>query len=237
MELFVQRLAGHSRLSAEEQGVILGLPTTLVHYPAHVDIVRLGVVVDHACLVSEGLVGRYGQTGDGKRQFLSLHLPGEMIDLPSVVAPQATSALNALAPTTVLKVPHAALREIGLRHPAIAAAFWRDCVLDASILSQWLVNVGRRDARTRTAHLVCELAVRSRRFQVANLDHFALPITQEQMADALGLTPVHVNRVLKGLREERLMTLTRGRVTIEDWRALTAAAEFDTSYLAGLAGA
>lgn len=234
LEIFIQRLSAHSRLGSEEQDALLRLPVTLMRYPAHVDIVRQGTITDHACLVSEGLVGRYGQTADGKRQFLSLHLPGEMVDLPSVVAPQATSAINALAPSTVMKVPHAALREASDRYPAIAAAFWRDCVLDAAIVAQWLLNVGRRDARARTAHLVCELAVRSRNVSAAARDQFSLPITQEQMGDALGLTPVHVNRILKGLREEGLMTLARGRVVIEDWRGLTTAAEFDGAYLNGL---
>lgn len=231
LQLFVDRLIGHSPLSEEEQAAILNLPTTTFSYPAHNDIVRLGQIADQACLISSGLVGRYGQTSDGKRQFLSLHLPGEMIDLPSVVVPQSTSALNALTATNILKVPHAALRQLGVGYPMIAAAFWRDCMLDAGIVAQWLLNVGRRDARARTAHLLCELASRTRTANGQRATAFDLPMTQEQFGDALGLTPVHVNRVLRSLREDNIVTVGRGRVTIDDWRGLAAAGEFDATYL------
>lgn len=232
LELFVRRLARHSRLTDAERAVLLALPTVPVQVAAHIDFVRLGEATHQACLVSEGLVGRFGQTAEGKRQFVSVHVPGELIDLPSVVMPQSTTALNALTASTICKVEHEALREIGFRYPAIAAAFWRDCVIDARIVSQWLVNIGRRDARSRMAHFFCELASRYRMMDQSDGRTFRLPMSQEQIGDALGLTSVHVNRMLMSLRADDLVTFERGRVTILDPHGLARVGEFDAAYLA-----
>lgn len=231
IDLFLRRLCSHSRLDADERAAILQLPTTAMQARGHVDIVRLGETVDHACLVSEGLIGRFGQTEDGSRQFVSVHLPGEMVDLPSLMMPQAATALHALTGSTILRVPHRSLRDLSFRFPAIAAAFWRDCVLDAGIVSQWLINLGRRDARSRIAHLICELAVRYRLMDQSDGCSYELPMTQEQIADALGLTPVHTNRMLQSLRADDLVSFSRGRVQILDPKTLAAAAGFDPAYL------
>jgi CRP-like cAMP-binding protein len=231
LQAFLERLLTHSRLGLGEQHVIASLPATLVSVAAHRDVVRLGEIVDHACLVERGLVGRFGQTADGARQFVSLHVPGEMVDLFSLMAPPATAAIAALTPTTVLQVPHAALREVTAQFPAISVAFWRDCVLQAARVTQWLVNVGRRDARSRMAHFLCEMALRLGKVPGQHAIRYELPVTQEQLADILGLTSVHVNRTLMTMRKEQLVSLARGCVEIMDWEALTATADFDTSYL------
>ena len=234
IDLFVKRLCAHSAVAEEERRAILALPTTRLEIRAHTDFVRLGESVSHACLVSEGLVGRFGQTEDGKRQFVSVHVPGEMVDLPSIMMPQSTTALNAIATTSILKVPHENLRELGFRYPAIAAAFWRDCVLDARIVAQWLVNVGRRDARSRIAHLLSELAVRYGMMDQSDGSSYRLPMSQEQLGDALGLTSVHVNRMLMSLRTEGVVAFERGEVQILDHKALARIGEFDAAYLSAV---
>ena len=231
IDLFLERLLSHSELDAAERDAVARLPATRAEVAAHRDVVRLGEVVDHACLLENGLLGRYGQTETGSRQFVSVHLPGDMADLHSLMVPQASVALTALTASTVLRVPHRALREVGLRYPAIAAAFWRDCVIHAAIVSQWLVNVGRRDARSRLAHLLCEMAVRSGHMRPAPALRYSLPMTQDQLGDALGLTSVHVNRTMSALRDDGLIAGSRGVIEILDWPALAAAAEFDAGYL------
>lgn len=231
IDLFVRRLSAHSTLSSQEAAEICALPATPVTIAAHHDLVRLGQTVNHACLVSEGLIGRFGQTEDGARQFVSLHIPGEMVDLPSVMMPQSMTALNAVAASTVFKIPHENLRDLGFRFPAIAAAFWRDCVLDARIVSQWLINVGRRDARSRMAHLFNEMAVRYHMLDQSDGQTFRLPMSQEQLGDALGLTPVHVNRTLMALRSDGLVEFDRGKVRIADRQRLARVGEFDPAYL------
>jgi CRP-like cAMP-binding protein len=195
------------------------------------DFVRVGETLEHACLLAEGLVSRFGQTEDGKRQYVAIYVPGEMVDLPSVMVPTSATSLSALADSLILRIPHKQMREISVRYPAVAAAFWRDCVLDGAIVAQWLVNVGRRDARSRIAHLLCELAVRYRAMDQSDGLAYELPMTQEQMADALGLTPVHTNRMLQALRADGLIVINRSRVQIHDWQALAAAGDFDAIYL------
>ena len=231
MDLFLGRLLSHSQLSDEEQEAVAALPSSRMEIVAHRDIVRLGETVDHACLVEHGLIARFGQTETGARQFVSVHIPGEMVDLHSLMVPQANAALNALTVSTVLRVPHAPLREVGIRYPAVAAAFWRDCVIHAGIVAQWLVNVGRRDARSRLAHFFCEMGLRYQQLGHAPATRYDFPITQEQLGDALGLTAVHVNRTLMGLRDDGLLAVTRASVEILDWNGLTATAEFDDDYL------
>lgn len=231
MALFLRRLCGHSVLDRTEREAILAVPAIAVEIRAHIDFVRLGDAVDHACLVSEGLVGRFGQTEDGKRQFVSIHVPGEMADLQSVMIPRSTTALTTMAATRLYQVAHEDLRDLGFRYPAIAAAFWRDCVLDTRIMAQWLVSVGRRDARSRIAHFLCELAFRYRMMDQSNGRSYRLPMSQEQMGDALGLTSVHINRMLMALRSEGLVTFDRNRVEILDEEGLMRTGEFDSAYL------
>jgi CRP-like cAMP-binding protein len=231
LQLFVKRLASRSVLTEDEVAALRGLKGQINRVAAHVDFVRLGEQVDHACLVVEGLVGRFGQTKDGIRQITCLHIPGDMADLPSVVSPQAGWALGALSSTTVLKIPHADLRRVAATHPGVAEAFWRDCVADGAMFSQWVVNVGRRDALSRLAHLFCEMAIRCEQAGQGDRSSYSLPITQADLGDATGLTSVHVNRTLKELRAQSIVDLRGGTVTIGDWKRLVSVGDFDASFL------
>lgn len=231
LQRFLDRLTSRSVLSDEEQEAILGLPGLAAQAETHRDIVHLGEVVDHACLLVEGLVGRFGQNTNGERQITAIYISGDMPDLHSVVSPRATSALQALATTTILRIPHGALRSAAARYPAIAEAFWRECTVDAAILSQWVVNVGCRDAKARISHLLCELAVRYKADVRSGEATFLLPLTQEHLGDATGLTSVHVNRTLKVLRERGVASLRGRSVHIHDWDALVQMGEFDGTYL------
>jgi CRP-like cAMP-binding protein len=226
---FLERLCSRSVLTESEQNRILALPVRVKQAATNQDFVAPGQKVDHACYVVEGLVGRFDQNAHGERQITALHIPGDMPDLHSVVQPTATSALQALSTSTILQIPHTALRAIAAAHRAIAEAFWRDCMVDSMILAQWVVNVGRRDAESRIAHLLCEMAYRYKA-QRTGSTVFELPMTQWQLAEATGLTAVHVNRTLKKLHEIGT-TFRNRRVRIEDWNALGEIGEFDPAYL------
>ena len=154
-----------------------------------------------------------------------------MPNLHSLVQPRATSALQALTTTTILKIPHRVLRAVAARYPAVAEAFWRDCMVDAAILSQWVVNVGRRDAKTRIAHLLCETAVRFSANGRSDAAGFEFPVTQVHLADATGLTSVHVNRTLKALKSEGVVDVATRRVRILNWDVLARLGDFDPDYL------
>jgi CRP-like cAMP-binding protein len=231
LRLFLRRLEARSTLSAIESEAVLGLSGQPQKVAANRDFVRLGEELIDSCLVVHGLVARFAQLEDGSRQIISLHVPGDMVDLYSLMMPRAASPLYALTGTTILKVPHEALRTLAFEHQNLAAALWRDCVVDGGIVAQWLVNVGRKNARARIAHLIAEMAVRYAQIGLCRNGEFPLPITQEQIGDALGLTSVHVNRSIKTLREDGLVRMSRSSVQILDWHGLTLAGEFNPAYL------
>jgi CRP-like cAMP-binding protein len=231
LQLFVKRLASRSFLTRDEVSAVLALKGQIKEVAAHIDFVRLGEPVEHSCLVVRGLVGRFGQNRNGARQITCLYIPGDMGDLPSVVSPKSAWGLAALTSTTILRVPHADLRHLSAKYPGIAEAFWRDCVADGSIFSEWVVNVGRRDAISRVAHVLCEMAIRCEQAGQGHRLSFPLPLTQADFGDATGLTNVHVNRTLKELRDRSAVELRMGVVTIHDWNQLVRVGDFDAGLL------
>lgn len=230
LQLFVNRLTTRSVLSDEEQQAILSLPTRTGRVEADREFVRIGERVDHCCLIVDGMMARFGQTSGGAQQITAIHVSGDVADLHTVVQPVATSAIQALCTTKILRVSHVELRKVAARLPVLAEAFWRDCMADAAVLSQWVVNVGRKDAKARIAHLFCEMAVRTGDDRTPQLT-YAFPITQSQLADATGLTPVHVNRTLQLLRKDGLIDMQAGIVRIPNWNRLVELGDFTADYL------
>lgn len=228
---FVEKLEARSTFSDDERDALLGLPFVPRQVRMNLDFVRRGEKVDHSCFVLDGMVGTFGESRNGSRQITSVFLTGDMIDLQSVVLPEAMSALQALTTTTILRLPHSALRQTAHRFPNVAEAFWRECVVDASIINEWVVNVGRRRARPRMAHLFCEIACRSARIEHGKPMSFPFPVTQNHLGDMLGLTPVHVNRTMRELREEGLLEISDRTVRILNWDRLAQLGEFDSTYL------
>jgi CRP-like cAMP-binding protein len=227
----VNRLTSRSILTSEEEGAILGLDGHLEQVAMHKDFVSQGERVGYSCLVASGLVGRFGQNKDGTRQITCPYIPGDMADLPSVVSSRSGWGLTALAPTTLLQLSHSDLRRLAATYSGIAEAFWRDCVADGSIFSEWIVKLGRRGATARIAHLLCEMAVRYERSGQGELLSFTLPMTQAQLAEATGMTNVHLNRVLRELRLGEIVTVRSGEVIVHDWQQLVALGEFNKAFL------
>ena len=231
IQLFAERLRARSRLNDAETDAVMALKGHVAVAHANVDIVSPGELVDHACLIVDGLAARFGQALDGRRQITAFHIAGDMCDLHSVVLPRVSWALQALSTTAVLKIAHRDLRAVAQAFPNVAEAFWRECSVDASVLSQWVVNVGQREAVPRLAHLLCEMAVRMETNGLGKRTAFRLEASQAQLGDALGLTSVHVNRTLRVLRESGAMSLVSREVRIDDWPRLVAIGDFDEAYL------
>jgi CRP-like cAMP-binding protein len=231
LQPFLDKLVSRSNLNDAEQRAILALPARPDQIQTKRDFVRQGERVHHACFVVAGLVGRFGQNRDGSRQITAVHIPTDMVDLHSVVAPDACSALQALSVTTILRVPHEALRDAARRYPAIAEAFWRECVVDAAVLAEWVVNVGRRDARSRLSHLICEIACREAGAGENVGSDFPFLASQAHLADMTGLTSVHVNRSLRVLRDDNVVDVRPRMVRILDWKRLVEIGDFDSDYL------
>jgi CRP-like cAMP-binding protein len=195
------------------------------------DIVREGDRPSQCCLLLEGFAYRYKLLEEGRRQIFSFHIPGDMPDLLSLHLSVMDHNLGTLSPGRVAFIPHSALRALTQCHPGIGEAFWRDTLVDAAVFREWMVGIGRRSAYTRIAHLLCEMFRRMQAVGLAQGDVVEIPLTQEVVADALGLSTVHVNRVLQALRGEGLITWQGRVLTVEDWEGLRRAGEFDPAYL------
>ena len=230
LRLFLGRLLVRSSLSPAAQQTILNLPGRIAEVRRNQDFVEIGTHASHACLVLDGLTARWGKTLDGQRQITALHVAGDMPDLHSLMLPEVTFGLQALSTTTIWRVPHAALRE-AVATPEIAQAFWRDCTADAAIATEWVVNVGRRKAKPRIAHLVCEIATRLGMDGGNNSFAFHLPLTQTHIGSATGLSTVHVNRSLQDLKKAGLAALGGAEAQVLDWASLKSVADFNPAYL------
>lgn len=228
---FLQRLLLRASLSPEDRHAILHMRGRVIDMQRGQELVVPDTLVEYATLVLDGIVGRYDQMADGRRQITAFHIPGDMCDLHSVPMPLPAWGIEALSPGRAMQVSHADLRRLVAERPAIAMAFWRDTVTDASILAKWAANIGRAHAAKRLAHLFCETGLRMEAAGLGERTRFALPVTQAHLADALGLTTVHVNRTIMALRPDCGLTMTGGEVRIADWDALARLAGFDDSYL------
>jgi CRP-like cAMP-binding protein len=140
-------------------------------------------------------------------------------------------SLGTLTQSKLAFLSHDTVRDLIRRCPRIGDAFWRDTLIDAAVFREWILGLGRREAYGRIAHLLCELYVRLRSVGLTNGHAYELPLTQAELGDALGISTVHVNRILQDLRGEGLITLQAGSLTVLDWEGLKAAGEFDPAYL------
>jgi CRP-like cAMP-binding protein len=231
LTLFLDRLTERSVLNEVEQQAILDLPTRAAAYEAKKDIVGLGDITSHACLIASGLAARFAETPGGERQIIALHIAGDMADLHSVVSPQVVTPLQALSDVLLYKIPHLALRRIATEHPAVAHAFWRDGIIDAAMIAQSVLNLGQRDAPQRIAHVLCELAYRRNPGETRQRFSFEFPVSQTQLGEVVAVHPVHVNRVLQSPKMKQLAKLDGKTAQILDWRGLMELAEFDPLYL------
>jgi len=228
---WVRKMDSWAFLNNEEREALLALPYTLKTIEAHHYIVREGDKPTQSCVMISGLSYRHKVTANGARQILSIHMSGDIVDLQNSLLGIADHNVQILTASQVAFIPREAIVELAFERPAIGKALWYDTLVDGSIFREWIANVGRRDARTRLAHLLCEYALRLEAAGLGSHREWELPMTQEQLADCTGLTPVHVNRMLKSLANEGLIRRTRRSVTINDWKSLAAAADFDSSYL------
>ena len=227
----VRKLQSIYTLQADDIAALADLPLRFKDIEENADLVQEGDQPSECCLLVDGFVCRYKILGEGQRQIFSFHIPGDIPDLQSLHIGTMDHSLGALTPCRVAYIPHSAMDRLLRSQPNLAAAFWRDTLIDAAVFREWLAGVGRRSAYQRIAHLICEVFTRLRSVGLAEGWEFALPITQGEIADALGLTPVHVNRVLQQLRAEGLIATRGARWSVRDWDLLQEAGDFDAAYL------
>ena len=230
-DLLTRKLESKSTFSDEERGALTGMPMQVTDIRAHQDIVREGDRPSRSCLLIEGFTCNYKVTGEGKRQIMAFHVPGDIPDLQSLHLKVLDNSLGTITPCKVGFIRHETLQDLCARHPRITAALWRETLIDAAIYREWVVNVGRRPAYARVAHLLCEIVVRLRAVGLVEGDGCDLPMTQGEIADATGLSAVHVNRTLQELRAAGLVRLGDGSMQILAWEGLKAGGDFDPAYL------
>ena len=231
MSLLLRQLELHGSLPAEDRDALLGLPHRLRQLDAGSYLVREGDVPVHCSVLVTGYAFRQKVTGSGARQIVSICIPGDAVDLQNMFLDVSDHGVQLLTQARVADVPRDALQDLVLSRPKIGQAAIELILVEASLLREWVVNVGRRDARARVAHILCEFAVRLEHRGLTTDHGFELPLTQEQLADATGLTSVHVNRVLRSLENECLIKRKRRQIHFSDWRALEDAGDFSRRYL------
>ena len=224
------RLASSPLLSDGERQALEDAALTPRPVRAGDELVREGQAADQLLFMADGWALRGKTTRDGGRQIVGLAVPGDLANLDSFLFGRPDYGVRALTHGTAVGVPRDRLLALAAEHPGIARALTWCALVENAGLSQWALCLGRQGAQQRLAHLLCELAVRLGADDGAGVA-FTLPLTQEHMADALGLTAVHVNRVMQQLRADGLLVTAGRSVTIPDPARLRALADFDPAYL------
>ncbi len=198
----------------------------------HHYVVRERDQATHACLMLSGFSIRHKIVGGGFRQIVAIHMKGDMVDLQNSLLGTADHSVQMLTAGMVAMIPRAEVIRLAFERPNVGKAMWLDTLVDASISREWIANVGRRNARTRIAHVLCEFALRMKLAGLGEHTHYQLPMTQDQLGDTTGLTSVHVNRTLKALEADGLIQrLSPRSITVGDWKKLADTGDFDSGYL------
>lgn len=226
-----RKLSRWGPLSAQDSECLLALPYQQRHLDAGQYLVWDGDKPQHCCLLLSGFAYRHKHAGNGGRQIMSIHMKGDLVDLQNSLLGTADHNVQMLTAGEVALIPIETIRHVAFANPSIGMAMWYETLVEGSIFREWVLNIGRRDARARIAHLLCEFALLLEAADLGNQSNYELPITQEQLADAVALTPVHVNRTLMKLEQDGLITRTKRLITVTDWTALVKVADFEPRYL------
>ncbi|MEG3124242.1 Crp/Fnr family transcriptional regulator [Sphingomonas sp. GB1N7] len=230
-EPLIRKLETVASLSAEERSAVVALCGDVRDIPRRRDIAKEGTVPDRVHLILEGWAARYSILANGSRRITAFLLPGDFCDIHITTMAVMDHSILAITDCAVAFVDPDQIDELTRSTPALTKAFWRSALIDESILRQWLVNAGRQSAVVMVGQLLCELHARMNLVGLAGKVEFGFPLTQEFIADATGLTPVHVNRMLRELRERGLVVIKDGNLDVPDIGALAKASDFNPRYL------
>ena len=228
---FIKKLSGLADLEAPDVAALEAATAHPHRYAARKDLIREGDETGPMFVVLEGWICRYKILPNGARQIMAFLMPGDACDLHIKLLVEMDHGIQAISPARVATVTRDQMQTMMHEHPNIARAMYTAQLVDEGIMRAWIVSMGRRSSIERVAHLICELYLRARSIGLTHDGHFALPLSQLVLADALGMTAVHINRVLKELRLSGAMALSRGSVAILDTAKLVQIAGFDENYL------
>jgi len=231
LELMVRNLELRSTLAAEDRQAVLDLPYTLRTLEPSTYTVREGDPPTTCGVLVSGFAYRQKLTGDGARQIVGIHLPGDGLDFQNLFLDVSDHGVQMLTRGEVAFVKRSDLQHLSRSRGGVGHAILVKILVESSIFREWVLNVGRRESRARLAHVLCELGVRLDAEGLAHEYGYELPMTQEQLADALGLTPVHVNRTLKALEADGLIARDKRVVSFPNWERMRRVADFNQRYL------
>ncbi|HEX8485910.1 Crp/Fnr family transcriptional regulator [Sphingomonas sp.] len=222
---------GRSALDEDDRRILEDGIANVRAIPSRQLLVRQGQRVHVSTLLLEGFICRYMDDKNGHRQIVAVHVPGDFVDLHGFPMKRLDHDVATIGPARIAEYPHEVLETIVEQRPRLTGMLWFSTLLDAAMHREWIFRLGRLDADGRVAHFFCELNCRLEMVDLAKDGRFQLPLTQADVAEACGITGVHVNRVLRSLREQDLVIYRHGHVEIRDHKRLAALAEFDPGYL------
>jgi CRP-like cAMP-binding protein/ActR/RegA family two-component response regulator len=227
----VRKLEGFTALSEADRALLERISAETRLVASHTDLVREGDKPDGVFLIMEGMACRHKHRASGARQIMAYLLPGDLCDLDVALLNRMDHTITTLSACQVVRIAPETVADVLQHHPQIARALRMSTLVDEATLREWLMNVGRRTATERIAHLFCELLVRLRAVGLVTENSYALPLTQADLADTTGLSTVHVNRSLQELRRQGLIELKNRHLTILNLPRLRAVGEFQANYL------
>lgn len=226
------RLQNYTRLSSEDRAALDSVSRNAVHeaQPRR-DIIREGDDPKVVRLILSGWACRYKGLPDGRRQIVGFFIPGDFCDLNVYILKEMDHTIGAITRVQYAAIPPEDMNRLTETRPRIVQALWWHELVNAAIQREWLLNIGQRSAYERIGHLLVEMYLRLRSVGLAENGSCDFPITQNDLAEATGLTPVHVNRTLQELRRDGLIELAHKRLTIPDLDKLMGASMFNPNYL------
>lgn len=228
-----QKLQIHSALDADDIAALNKLPYQDRGLADGEDAIRQGDRPNASILVVEGMVARYHTLGDGRRQFISFHITGDLPDAQALFLAEMDHSIRAMGPARIALIPHEAILTLFMRRPAVGLAIWRETLLDAAIFRNTITNNSARPPLARAANFFCEQYYRARTLlsRRSGVGACYLPLSQAQLGDTLGMSIVTVNRTLQQLRRTGAMDWAEGILQVKNWAKLSLIGEFDPAYL------
>lgn len=194
-------------------------------------IARANVPMCQSIYLEQGFAARYRLDRTGRRQFLSLHVPGDFIDLPSLVLGSIDHDIDSVGTVVLRGIAHGDLGRLMAEHPPLMRNLWRISLMDAAVHRYWIFRIGRLPGRARVANFFCEMLIRQYARGLCSTQRFELPLTQTDLGEACGITPVHANRMLGELRADGICDFADGEVEVHDLPALIRTGHFSWDYL------
>ncbi len=227
----IRKLSHFAPLSASDCKTLDELASQEERFPADVDIIAEGMAPRSVFVILEGMAVRYRTLPDGGRQIMTFLIPGDLCDMHVFLAKAMDHSIGTITPVRIAAISRERMMDVFTLRPRISAALWWSSMQEEAMLRERIVSLGRRDARGRIAYLLCELLWRHRAVGLSSDGSFSLPLTQAELGDTLGLTPVHVNRVLKDFRSSRLIVMAQRMINLLDVPGLQEIAAFTGDYL------